>query len=172
MKLESSGIAVDLPRGWDGAIFTGGADGGSAALRQQQTGGRLVDPGSGTTTPGHAVLHAASFPLPAQRGDYGSGAVDRMVGEDMFLALLEFHPDSARTPLFAQRGMPDDLGAQSYRTDQLQRTLPGQAGVQRFFSVDGRAFCLYVVLGAFSRRAALAPRVGQVLAATTIGPRP
>ena len=171
MRIESSGIGVDLPRGWDGAIFTGGTDGGSAALRQQQPGASQVAPGPATTAPGHAVLHAASFPLPAQRGDYGSGAVDRMVADDMFLALLEFHPDAATTPLFAQRGMPGDLGAESYRTDQLQRTLAGQAGVQRFFSVDGRAFCLYVVLGAFSRRAALAPQVGQVLAATTIGPR-
>ena len=37
------------------------------------------------------VLHAASFALPAERGDYGSGAVEVMGGSDVLVCLLE-HP--------------------------------------------------------------------------------
>jgi hypothetical protein len=34
-----------------------------------------------------------------------------------------------------------------FAPNALQRRLPGQLGVQRFFTSNGRAFCLYVVLG-------------------------
>ena len=40
----------------------------------------------------HAVVHAATFPLPRERGDYGDGAVQRMSDTDVFVALVEFHP--------------------------------------------------------------------------------
>jgi hypothetical protein len=52
----------------------------------------------------------------------------------------------------------------------LQRAIKGQAGAQRFFHDAGRAFCLYVVLGAFANRRTLVPAVNQVLATLTVGP--
>ena len=53
----------------------------------------------------------------------------------------------------------------------MQRAIRGQAGVQRFFHDQGRAFCLYVVIGAFARRRELVHRVNEVLATLTIEPR-
>ena len=43
----------------------------------------------------------------------------------------------------------------------LQRAIRGQAGVQRFFHESGRAFCLYVVLGAYSNRQQVVPEVND-----------
>lgn len=119
------GIAITPPSGWEAVIFQ-----------------RLA--GLGETT--HPVLHAANFALPAERGDYGSGAVEAMLLGDVFFSLLEFHPASARQALFASHTRPTQLSAGDLDPRSLQRTLPGQAGVQRFFSANGRAFCLYVVV--------------------------
>lgn len=162
MRLTRDNIEVDLPTGWDGSIFVAATP---EAPSQQGAYAR-------SAPPGHPIVHAANFALPAARGDFGSGAVERMVPDDVFLALLEFHPDAARTALFKDRRQPGRIAPDEYRPDQLQRTIAGQAGVQRFFTVAGRAFCLYVVLGAYSRRAGLAPSVDSLLAATTIGNRP
>jgi hypothetical protein len=52
----------------------------------------------------------------------------------------------------------------------MQRAIRGQAGVQRFFNDQGRAFCLYVVIGSFAHRQSLVTRVNQVLATLTIDP--
>ena len=51
---------------------------------------------------------------------------------------------------------------------QLQRLLEGQGGVQRFFTVAGRAFCLYVVFGSFARRVRTIPVVNSILDTLTI----
>jgi hypothetical protein len=52
----------------------------------------------------------------------------------------------------------------------LNRQLPGQAGLQRFFNESGRAFCLYVVIGAYQRRHDVVPAVNTVLATVQIDP--
>jgi hypothetical protein len=41
--------------------------------------------------------------------------------------------------------------------------MPGQSGLQRFFTHNGRAFCLYVVLGSHVDRADILPNVNAVL---------
>ena len=77
------GVVGGVPRdGWDARIY-----------RRPQT-----DHGEDN----HPILHAANFPLPAERGDYGSGAVDRMRGDDVLVVLIEFGTDSAGTALFSQ----------------------------------------------------------------------
>jgi hypothetical protein len=52
----------------------------------------------------------------------------------------------------------------------LQRLIPGQSGVQRFFSERGRAFCLYVVIGSHSSRRALVEEVNRLLATLEVDP--
>ena len=133
-RLAQHGLRVSLPAGWEGSVFRR-----QAAL--------------GETT--HPLLHASTCPLPPGRGDFGSGVVETLGPDDVFVALLEYHPDSVSTALFAARGLPDRLRPDDFSGNALQRRLRGQAGVQRFFSSGGRAFCLYVVLGSFARRAAL-----------------
>jgi hypothetical protein len=113
-------------------------------------------------------MHAANFALPAIRGDFGSGAVDRMRRDDVLVALLEFDPPSARTALFANHGVPRPR-TDDFHPAQLQRVLPGQSGAQWFFNTGDRAFCLYVVLGSHHRRVRLVPHVHDLLDRLTIG---
>jgi hypothetical protein len=118
------------------------------------------------------VLHACTRPLPEDRGDYGSGAVDLLGVEDVFVSLLEFGPESVGQPLFARQGLPDPLPQSSFSPTRLQRTLPGQSGLQVFFTDNDRAFCLYVVLGAHSQRARLIPRAQELVASLAIARTP
>lgn len=129
------GLAVRPPRGWDVRIYRRPAE-------------------APETT--HAVLHAATFPLPAARGDYGDGAVQLMRPQDVFVALVEFHPSSAETALFATRGFPPRLAPDEFSRASLQVARFGQAGVQRWFTVEGRPWCLYAVIGSWDDRVALA----------------
>ena len=110
------------------------------------------------------TLHAATFPLPPGRGDYGSGAVEIMSTTDVFVALLEFDAASVGTALFAQSGLTLPLDPESFSTQQLQRPQRGQGGLQVFFSEAGRAFCAYVVIGSWAQRATLVPLASQLLA--------
>jgi hypothetical protein len=110
----------------------------------------------------HSVTHIANFPLPADRGDFGTGAVERMGRDDVLVVLVEFDAASATTALFEQRGLPRPrLG--DFHPARLQRTLPGQSGAQWFFNTGDRAFSLYVVLGSHARRARLLPQVHEIL---------
>jgi hypothetical protein len=142
MRLAAHGLAVDTPPGWDARIYR----------RPQSADGE----------DNHPIMHAANFALPSERGDYGSGAVDRMRDDDVLVVLIEFDAASTQTALFARRGMPRPQ-VNDFDPAMLQRTLPRQSGGQWFFNHRGRAFCLYVVLGNHARRARLVPRVHQLL---------
>jgi hypothetical protein len=150
--MKAFGLSVAPPRGWDVRI----------TRREQGQHGDRSRP----------VLHACTRALPEDRGDYGSGAVELLTREDVFVSLLEFGPESVGTPLFARQGLPDPLPLSSFSPTRLQRTLPGQSGLQLFFQDNGRAFCLYVVLGAHSRRVALMPKAEQLVASLTIATEP
>jgi hypothetical protein len=150
MRLAHRGLGVDLPPGWDARIY------------------RRTDDEPEATT--HAVLHAGNFALPADRGDFGSGAVERMGPGHVLVVLIEHHPDAARTPLFANPGLPRRLTPAMFSPHQLQRTIAGQGGTQVFFHEGGRAFCLYVVLGSHARRTQLVPLVNELLTSLEIAP--
>jgi hypothetical protein len=157
-RLAGSGIAVGVPSGWDGRIYT----------REPEPNGmrsRSAIPAPAETT--GAVLHVASFPLPPDAGDYGGGAVELMARKDLLVVLFEHGAQSAHTPLFAATSIPR-LAASDVSTTQLQRTLEGQGGVQRFFTVADRAFCLYVVFGSYARRVRTIPVVNAILGTLTI----
>ncbi len=173
MRFDRAGIAVTLPPGWEAALYrreelAPAPDGTVTTQGLSQTALASVAPGATT----HPVLHTASFPLPPDRGDYGSGAVDVMGAQDLFVSLVEFHPDASRTALFARRGVPVGLGSDDFGASSLQRVLEGQSGCQRFFSVNGRAFCLYVVLGSHARRHLLVPTVNALLESLDVAEQP
>ena len=153
MRLAHRGLALDVPHGWDARIYRRR----EVATEEETT---------------HAVLHAANFALPSDRGDYGSGAVELMGPAHALVVLLEHHPSAVGTALFANRGVPRELTAELFSPHMLQRTIAGQAGTQVFFHDGGRAFCLYVVLGSHRNRARLVPRVNDLLATleVTTGP--
>ena len=150
-RIAAHGLAVTPPAGWEATIF-----------RRPPAAGEMTFP----------VLHAATVPLSPNRGDYGAGQVELLGTGDVFVSVLEFGPEAAATPLFGgTTGIPG-LTPDMFRPNQLQRTLPNQAGVQRFFSVQGRAFCVYAVVGSFAGRLALSSRANQIIGSLEIGPPP
>lgn len=152
--LASAGITVDLPQGWEAEIY-------------QRPDDRLTL-ASGRSEANHTVLHAGNFPLPPDRGDFGSGAVEIMRAHELLVVLFEHGPDSVGTALFSREGMPVPLDASEFDRDMMQRPLQGQAGLQKFFTANGRAFCLYVVLGSYHNRQALVSLANELLATLDI----
>jgi hypothetical protein len=119
--------------------------------------------------PTRSLVHLANFALPADRGDYGSGAVEAMDGGGILLVLMEFDPSAGSLSLFAGHGMPTAVDAADFSPEALQRRLPGQAGMQRFFRAADRAFGLYVVLGSVRSVELLVPEANRSLGGITIG---
>ncbi|HEX6302001.1 MAG TPA: hypothetical protein VF148_16210 [Acidimicrobiia bacterium] len=144
-RISRSGISVDIPQGWEGSIDGDGFEQLS----------------SGATRP--TLLHVASFPMPPERGSFGSGATELMSTDDVFMVLFEYGPDSVGAPLFAEQGLPRSVSPDDFSRDALQHAVTGQSGMQRFFTENGRAFCLYVVLGSHLDRPELVTRVNTVL---------
>jgi hypothetical protein len=165
MKLQSHGIETDLPAGWEGRI----------GLRTQPAPdarglGEVSAIGDSSEVP-HPIVHLANFALPEQRGDFGSGAVDLMGAEDVLVVLFEYGPECANTALFERRGIPKNLTPAMFSSSALQRTLPGQAGCQIFFTENDRAFCSYTVLGRQSSARRVLPQANDALSRTRIAPR-
>jgi hypothetical protein len=150
VRLAGHGRTVQLPPGWEGRIYR-----------------RPVEEADATSQP---VLHAGSFALPEDRGDFGSDATDLMGAGDVFLSLVEYDPEAAGTALFSSEGPPWPVSPRAFSTRQLQRHIPGQSGAQFFFSHRGRAYCLYVVLGDHGRRETLLPTANEVLASVELSP--
>jgi len=146
-ELRAHRIRVALPTGTEGRIF-----------RRRNASGAIAYP----------VVHAASFQLPKDVADFGGGAVERMRNSDFFIVLFEYGSESVGTSLFAHQGFPDKLTTSDFSVTTLRKGIPGHCGCQRFFTVHGRPFTLYVVLGSMVRRSALVPRVNAVLAGVSI----
>jgi hypothetical protein len=145
--LSAMGLAVTPPSGWEAAIYR-----------------RTPPPGMQT----FPVLHLATVALSPTRGDYGSGVVEVLGPQDVFVGILEFGPEAAASALFQGLRAVPLLTPDVYRPYQLQRALPGQGGVQRFFTTVGRAFCLYSVIGAIVNRVPATAKVNQVLASLQV----
>ncbi|MFP3916151.1 MAG: hypothetical protein ACLFWM_14830 [Actinomycetota bacterium] len=149
MRLEAAGMAVDLPPGWEGEVARGGDISPQGVSRRPR------------------VAHFSNFPLPAERADFGAEAVVVMRPGDVFVALFEYGPESADRPLFSTRGIPL-IHPRDFDRNALQHGLPGQSGLQRFFNIDGRPFCLYVVVGSHIDRADVVDEVNLLLASVTL----
>lgn len=145
MIVGGHGIEVDAPPGWEVRI----------TKREDDLQGGAAYP----------VMHAATFPLPEERGDYGSGAVELMAPDDVFVSLLEFGPEAVDSALFPAGELPRQIDPVEFRSNGMQRWIAGQSAYQRFATDQGRAFCLYIVIGSHLDRVALARRA-QVLVQT------
>ena len=54
----------------------------------------------------YPVGQFATFPIPDDIGDFGSGAVTSMGPADVFASLFEYGPESLGTALFRARAVP------------------------------------------------------------------
>lgn len=150
-RLSGSGIAVDLPSGWGGEI-------NRAGVLAPQGDHQVTRP---------TVGHFANFPMPPDRADFGAETAGQMRAGDVFVVLFEYGPESAGTALFASDGAPR-IAAADFDRNALQHGVPGQSGLQRFFTVAGRPFCLYVVVGSHIDRADAVPAVNSILASLEV----
>jgi hypothetical protein len=147
--LHGHGIKIDLPRGWSGRIFK---------------------------RPGPiATLHAGSFTLAFGDGEFGDASTALMPDGASFLALTEYRPGAGLEPgagLFAPSRVPRRLDPARFSASGLAHPRPGQSGMQHFFTLARRPFCLYVVIagGRATRRRQL-DMVDHVLATLHISPR-
>jgi hypothetical protein len=116
------------------------------------------------------VLHACTRSLPADRGDFGSGAVDLLGPNDIFVAVVDYGTEVADQGLFARQGIPR-LAPSQFAPNRMQRPLPGMSASQHFFSQGGRAFCLFTVLGSHARRMASVPRADALVRTVQITDR-
>jgi hypothetical protein len=149
VTLVAGGLRLEIPSGWE------------ARVRRQAP----SQPGR----PGNVLLHAATVPLPDQRGDFGSGVVERLGPDDAFLALLEYDAKDASKVLFKAPRIPVPKPS-DFSPDVLQRTRAGNTGAQWFFSVSGRPFSLHAVLGSHARRAPGAAKLARLLQGLTVSP--
>ena len=140
--LSRQGLEIELPDGWDARIYQREAEIEAITRR---------------------ALHAANFALPTGLGDYAVDAVEQMTTGDVLVVLLEFDPDRAGQGLFRSEGLPSGLAPTDFSPTAMPRAVPGRTAAQWFFSLNGRAFCLYVVLGSHAGRADLMPLVNQVV---------
>jgi hypothetical protein len=149
VNLDRYGLHLAVPSGWEARIYR----------RAPEERGELSFP----------VLHLGTVPLPAVRGDYGGGVVERLGSEDVFVSMLEFGAGVADEGLFAHRGIPA-LRPSQFGPGRLPHVQADVSAVQHFFSDAGRAFCLYVVVGSHGRRMVTVPRAQQALRGLTIRP--
>ena len=146
--IRAHGITARLPAGFEGRIF-------------------VRPPTVGAT---YAVAQFATFALPDDIGDFGSGAVTLMGPYDVFATLFEYGPESVGTALFARQGRPAALSVLDFSPTVLRRGIPGQSGTQWFFTEAGRPFSFYAVLGSHALRRLLVPRLNTLLGALALSP--
>jgi hypothetical protein len=145
VEILGYGISVDLPTGWEGRIYK--------------------------RPEGDPTLHAGNFPLPVEDGDFGSRALAAMGSGGAFFAVTEYDQALASQGLFAP-GSPAPLPvAPELDPNALLRIRPGQSGLQRFITIGGRPFCVYVVVGSVPSAGALLAQANQVLQTVSIVPR-
>lgn len=144
MELSGYGITVDLPPGWEGRIYK--------------------------RPEGDPTLHAANFPLPLEDGDFGSRALAAMGNGGAFLVVTEYEPALAGQGLFSPPA-PSPLPATSELDPwALLRVRRGQFGIQRFMTIGGRPFCVYLVVGTLPSPSGLLADVNVVLRTLSIVP--
>ncbi len=152
MRINAHGLAVETAEALDARIFR----------RTPETADEVTRP----------VVHLCTRAMPESRGDYGSGAVDLLGPQDVFVSLVDFGPEAAGTPLFSHQGLPADFATRTFQPQALQRTLAGQSGAQFWFTERGRGFCLYVVLGSHANRGRLVPTVRRLVSTLRIEDTP
>jgi hypothetical protein len=144
VELSGYGITVDLPSRWEGRIYK--------------------------RPEGDPTLHAANFPLPLEDGDFGSGALAAMHAGGAFLVATEYERALAGRGLFSPVA-PAPLPATSELDPwALLRVRRGQFGIQRFITIGGRPFCVYVVVGSDPSPSALLAEANGVLRTLSVVP--
>jgi hypothetical protein len=122
-RLRAHGLALEVHRGWEARIWM---------------------PDQPAPAENRPVLRLANFALPPSKNTYAEDVADDLRRGQVVASLVEFAPRLADHGLYEPQGVPA-LGVDDLDPRAVQRHLSGRAGLQRFFSVRGRAFSLYVI---------------------------
>jgi hypothetical protein len=122
-ELRAHGMTVPIRRGWEARVWM---------------------PDLPPPAENHPVVRLANFALPASRNTYAEDVAEALRPGQIVASLAEFSPSLADRGLYESQGVPR-LGVEDLDPRAVQRQGHGRLGVQRFFSVHGRAFSLYVV---------------------------
>ncbi len=168
-RLEAHGLGAEVPRGWDGAVYRrSGDERAPTPFGPTGLGPSSLRRGTGTDAVGPPmhyppILHLATFALPVDRGDFGSGAIEGMGSLDLFVSVLEFDKGAGTGAMFGH-GVPWPLRPDEFSPQAMRVPKPDQSGCQRFFRIGERGLTLYVVIGSHALRRLLVPRVNTALA--------
>jgi hypothetical protein len=149
-RLSSRGIAITVPRGWEGRIFV---------------------PDLAPPAINLPILHLTDTVLTTERSSYAPELAARAGGAGILVALLEFDHRLADVGLYEPQGLRLPLARERFHQKALQFPSRVQEGHQRFFSEGGRAFCLYVVLGTGPGVDRRLDQANRALASLEIRPR-
>jgi hypothetical protein len=124
VTLRGEGLVLEVHRGWEARMWT---------------------PDLPPPAINRPVVRLANFPLPLTKDTYAEDVAETLQRGQVVASLVEFDPSLADRGLYAPQGVPDlQVGDLDPRV--VQRPHRGRAGLQRFFSVSGRAFSLYVIV--------------------------
>ena len=122
-EIRGFGLTLTAPRGWEV---------------------RLWRPDLPPPAENRPVIRLANVALPTTKDTYAEDVADELRPGTLVASLAEFTPASAGRGLYEPAGVPT-LRVEDLDPRAVQRTLPGRSGLQRFFTVAGRAFSLYVI---------------------------
>ncbi len=142
--LAAHGVTVELPPGWD-----------ARASKKD----------------GVVTLHVANYAIPTRDGEFGPRATRTMPTSGIFLALTEYQQALAREGLYRRRRIPRRLAPGDFSPNAVLNARRDQLGHQRFFTANGRPFCLYAVVRARRGRARLVAQANAVLRSLRIDSR-
>ena len=168
VRLTAHGITTDLPAGWEGRITRRRSPAAPTGRRPGRRPGRRS--GRPTRSPSRSSTSPTS-PCPRTGATSAAARSTVMGAGHVFVTLFEYGPESVGQALFARQGIPT-LRPRMFAPTALQKTIAGQAGCQRFFTVQ-RPGLLPLRRARQPRRGGrtLVPKANAVLRATTIGPR-
>lgn len=118
-EISRAGVSVTVPSGWEAEL---------------------------SDYSNRVVLHMSNAPLPAGRSDFGGRAIDRLRGGSIFVAVLEYNSSDSNRGLFQRTGRPVFVPT-DFAPNRLHHSVRGKTGAQKFFTLEGRAFCCYAVVG-------------------------
>jgi hypothetical protein len=134
VRIADHGLSLRVPTGWEA---------------------RLWMPDLSPPAINLPVIRLTNDAMPMSRNTYAVEESEKLRRSQVVATLVEFDPALADVGLYGPQGVPvftaDDLDPRA-----LQRAQEGRAGLQRFFSVNGRAFSLYVM-------ARVGPGVGRAM---------
>lgn len=112
---------------------------------------------------GTLTLHVANFAIPPRDGEFGPRATRTMPGGGVFIALTEYRSGLANKGLYRRRRIPKQLAPGDFSSRAVLNARRHQVGLQKFFSANGRPFCLYAVIRGPRARTKLVAQANAIL---------